>query len=177
MKSEIDIKKEQTYNKSYRNYFLVFIVSVLTLTIALYIRAFYINYIREISSYSVFDEAVNSINLNEIGFTMPESGEAILYVGYIGDKGVADMEKRLLKEIQRKSLDEKVLYLNITNNLDNNEYLKILKKQFSNIENQITVAPMLIYIENGEAKEAFSSELKMIDYKVFNKMIEKYEIE
>jgi len=76
-----------------------------------------------------------------------------------------------------KLLLKKIIYLDITNHLENNEYTVNLKKQFSNIENEITTAPMFIYIENGEAIEAFSSELKLIDYKIFNKIIDKYEIE
>ena len=56
-------------------------------------------------------------------------------------------------------------------------YIATLKKQFPNIKDEITNAPLLIYIEDGEAVEAMSSELKTIDYKVLNKMIEKYGIE
>ena len=36
---------------------------------------------------------------------------------------------------------------------------------------------MLIYIEDGEAKEAMCSELRLIDYNVLNKLVDKYEIE
>jgi len=170
-------KKEKKEKISSRNYFLVIIVSILVIIIALYIRAFYINYNDNAMQTSVMDEQINKINLNEIGFTIPESGDIILYVSYLGDKNIHNMEKRLLKEINKKSLNEKIIYLDITNHLENNEYTVNLKKQFSNIENEITTAPMFIYIENGEAIEAFSSELKLIDYKIFNKIIDKYEIE
>ena len=52
-----------------------------------------------------------------------------------------------------------------------------MKEKFPEIEEQITNAPLLIYIKDGVAVEAMSSELKLIDYVVLNKLIEKYEIE
>lgn len=173
MKKKGEVKKD---NVSLKNYFIVIIVSVLTIATGLYVRAFYINYNKDLVNQSVMKDKVSEVNFNELDYIVSESSNSLLYVGYTGDKNVYNMEKRLLKEIEKKSLSDKVLYLDVSDFLDNNDYLNKLKKQFSNIENQITNAPMFIFIENGKAVEAMSSELKMVDYKVFNNMISKYEL-
>lgn len=160
-----------------RNYFLVLIVSVLTVAIGLYVRTFIINYKSTSISVSPFSNEVSELNINEIKFSMAETSDALLYISYVGDREIYNMEKRLLKEIKKKSLNEKIIYINVTDYAENQEYLKILKEQFPSISNEITGVPMLIYIENGEAKEAYSSELKTIDYKALDKLVDKYKIQ
>ena len=52
-----------------------------------------------------------------------------------------------------------------------------LRKRFPEIKDQINTAPLFIYIKDGKGVEAMSSELKKVDYKVFNKLVSKYNIE
>ena len=79
--------------------------------------------------------------------------------------------------LEKKDLLDYFIYWNVVDYGDKTDYLVTLKEKFPNIKDQITRAPLLIYIKDGEAQEAMSSELKYINYKVLNKMIEKYEIE
>ena len=171
------LEKKSEKKVTFRNYFLTLVVSVLVVAIAIYLRAFYVNYNSDLVQSSVFGDKLSEINFNELDYTLPESGNIILYVGYNGNKEIYNIEKRLLKEIEKKSLTEKVIYLNVSDYKKGEEYSSMLKKHFSNISNEITYAPMFIYVENGEAIEAMSSELKLVDYKVFNKLVEKYELE
>ena len=53
----------------------------------------------------------------------------------------------------------------------------MLKEHFPEVKDEITTSPLLIYIKDGKAVEAISSELKTIDYIAFDKLVEKYEIE
>ena len=79
--------------------------------------------------------------------------------------------------LEKKELLDDIIYWNVSDYGDSTDYISTLKKQFSDIKDEITNAPLLIYIKDGKAVEAMSSELKTIDYKVLNKMIEKYGIE
>lgn len=159
-----------------RNYYTVLLVSVLVIVVTLYVRSFYLSYkATEVNNSVFFDKTINQINTEDFNFAISETNEAILYVSYTGNDEVYNMEKRLYKEIKRKNLTDKIIYWNVTN-LKSSEYLSTLKLTFPNIDNQITSAPMLIYIKDGEAIEAMSSELKMIDYKVLDNLIAKYEI-
>ena len=87
------------------------------------------------------------------------------------------IEKRLYREMEKKDLISKVIYWNVTDFKGNDEYLKMLKEHFPEVKDEITTSPLLIYIKDGKAVEAISSELKTIDYIAFDKLVEKYEIE
>lgn len=159
-----------------KNYLIVTIVSILVIVITLYVRSFYLNYQANRINNSVFhDKTINQINLEDIDYAVNETVECIIYVSYTGNKDVYNMEKRLYKEIENKNLFEKFIYLDVTER--ENDYLDVLRAKFPDIAYQITSAPLFIYIKDGEAKEAFSSELKNINYNVLNNVINKYEIE
>lgn len=160
-----------------RNYYMVLIVSIIAVVLTLYIRSFIINYQNNVNSTSIFEKNdIKSITLNDLDYIIPETNEAIIYVSYTGDKKISTMENKLYKEIKKKKLQEKVIYLNITNNLKGNEYSVILKEKLKAVKEKINTAPMLIYIKDGECIDAMSSELKLIDYKVLDKLIEEYNI-
>lgn len=161
-----------------KNYIIVLVVSLLVIVVSLYARTFYLNYRENARNTTVFhDKTIKQVNTEDIGFALSEMSEAILYVSYTGDSDIHDIEKKLLKEIKKQNLIEKIVYWDVTNLLDNNEYLKILKEKYPSIEEQITAAPLFLYVKGGEPIEAMSSELKNIDVNVFNKLIETYDIE
>jgi hypothetical protein len=172
MESKSEVKKIPM-----RNYFVVLTVSVLVIVVSLYVRVFYLSYEKNKINTSIFAEKVDQINLNDMNFALSETGEAILYVSYTGSTDINVMEKKLYKEIEKAGITERVLYLDVTEYKDNLAYLSILKNKFVSIKDQINVAPMFIYIKDGDGIEAMSSELKLVDYKLFNKLVAKYEIE
>lgn len=171
------MKKKEKKEISSRNYFIVIVVSILTIVIVLYIRSFIINYRANVSDVSVLHTKVSEVNINELDYYTNEATDSILYFSYTGDKDVYNMEKKLLKEIEKKGLTEKIIYVDITELLTDYKYINILKEKFPNVKDQINKAPIFIYIKSGQAVEAFSSELKMLDYKMLNKIVNKYEIE
>ena len=122
------------------------------------------------------NSGISELNSDDINYALSETNEAILYVSFTGNKDVYDMEKRLIKEINRLKLNDKVIYWNIED-YTGTEAIDILRKQYPEIANEINALPLLIYIKDGEGKEAMSSELRMIDYIVFDKLAAKYGLE
>lgn len=170
--------KKSNKNVSSRNYFIVMVVSVLIIVVVLYARTFYLNYKNNKVNVSVFnDQRINQINSDDFDFALSEiSSEIILYVSYTGSSEIRNMESKLYKEIEKKNLTDKIIYWNVTNS-KNSEYIETLRKRFPEIKDQINSAPLFIYIKDGKGVEAMSSELKNVDYKVFNKLVSKYNIE
>ena len=170
--------KKSNKNVSSRNYFIVMVVSVLIIVVVLYARTFYLNYKNNKVNVSVFnDQKINQINSDDFDFALSEiSSEIILYVSYTGSSEIRSMESKLYKEIEKKNLTDKIIYWNVTNS-KNSEYIETLRKRFPEIKDQINSAPLFIYIKDGKGVEAMSSELKNVDYKVFNKLVSKYNIE
>lgn len=159
-----------------RNYFIVIVVSVLVMVVVLYTRSFYLNYKTSKVNESVFsNHKINQINDDDFNYALREtSSEMILYVSYTGSSEINSIENKLFREIEKKGLTDKIIYWNVT---DNKNYLETLRSRFPEIKDQINNAPLFIYIKDGKGIEAMSSELKNVDYKVFNKLVSKYNIE
>lgn len=161
-----------------KNYIIVIIVTILVVLLMIFIRSFYLNYKSSKLSESIFSsQTVNQIHMDDFDFAIREVSDSILYVSYTGSNEIYSMEKKLYKELENNNLLDKIIYLDITKYTKGNKYINILKNKFPNIDNEINSAPMFIYIKDGAAVEAMSSEIKMIDYKTVNKLVNKYEIE
>ena len=142
------------------------------------ISGIYLNYKNNKVNVSIFnDQKINQINSDDFDYALSEtSSEMILYVSYTGSSEIRNIEDRLYKEIEKKNLTDKIIYWNVTNS-KNSEYINTLRKRFPEIKDQINTAPLFIYIKDGKGVEAMSSELKKVYYKVFNKLVSKYNIE
>lgn len=161
-----------------KNYYIVIIVTILVVLLMIFIKSFYTNYTSSKLSESIFsNQVINQINIDDFDYVLPEISESIIFVSYSNNNEIYNMEKKLYKELEKNNQLDNIIFLDVSNYLNNNEYIKILKSKFSNIENEINSAPMFIYIKDGVAVEAMSSELKMVDYKIYKKMIDKYGIE
>ena len=158
------------------NYYIVLITSIIIIVVTLLLRSIYLDIVNKQISESVFsNKNIKQINDYDLDFAFDELNDVILYVSYTNSKEIYKMEKRLYKEIKKNNLTDKVVYMDVTDIKDN--YIDLLKNKFPNVSYELVNAPILIYIKDGQAVEAVSSELKLINYKVLNNMISKYEIE
>lgn len=163
-----------------KNYVIVAVVSVVVIIVLLYARTLYLNNRDTVNSISIFNEkesVISQINIEDLDFVVSESNDAIIYISYTGNNKIKNLERKLYKEIIRNDLADKVIYLDITNKLENDEYIKILKEKLPNISFDISTAPIMIYVKEGQALEAVNSEFKTIDFSVMQKLINKYENE
>lgn len=157
-----------------KNYYIVIIGSLLTIGLVFLVRSVYLNFKEKAISSSVFDsDTITQINTEDLSYAFGEINNGFLYVGYTGDYDVYLSEKNLYNEFKRKNLLDKVIYWNVN---DTKDYISLLKETFKEVDEEITTAPLLIYFKDGEALEAMSSELKIIDGNVLKKLVEKYEI-
>ena len=160
-----------------KNYYIVAIVSIIVIALTLWVRVLYLNYVNNKVENGIFyNKAINQINTDDFDFALGEANEAIMYVSYTGNKDIKKMEKKLYKEIEDKNLLDRIIYWDVTNLLENNEYITILANKFPNIELDINKARMLIYIVDGKAVDVIDSSNKLIDYETLNELVNKYGI-
>lgn len=160
-----------------KNYYIVLIVSILVIILTLYIRSFYLNYKASEINYSIFyDKAINQINTDDINFAFDETSEAILYVSYNGSNRIRNMERKLFKVLEERNIIDKFIYWDVTNIKENDKYIKILKNKFNIVQEDVGLAPMLIYIKDGQAIEIYNSNRRLVDEKVLIDLLNKYGI-
>ena len=170
--------KEETRVIPTKNYYIVIVVSVLIIALSLYVRSFYLTYQANKEIDSVFsDKSINQINTEDFDFALAEANEIILYVSYSDSKEIKAMERKLYKEIEKKGLTDRIIYWNVNDLMQDEEYISILRNKYPDVAIDINKAPMIIYIKEGKAVEVLDSEEEMISYKTLNDLLIKYGIE
>lgn len=170
------MKKELKKSIPFKNYLILFVIAILTVLLTLYIKEWIETYRENKISISPLSGNISEINTNELELTLNESNQIIIYVSYVNNLDVYNKERKLLKRIKSKQLSDYIIYYNVTNLLEGNEYLKILKSKFNSLKNEIIKAPMFIYVKNGEAIEVINSDDEVVNDKELEYLIKKYEI-
>lgn len=159
-----------------KNYLILLVIAVLTVLLVFYINAWIKTYKQNQLNISPLTNNVNEVYKNELHLSLSESNQMILYVGYNDSDDVKELEKQLLSTIRSKNLHEYFIYYDVTKELKNDEYLKILKNEFSEIKDSIDTAPMLIYVKSGEGVEVVDSKSNLITIEDFKELISKYKL-
>lgn len=167
-------KNNITYKK---NYLILVLITLIVVILTLYINAWIKTYKDNKISISPFSGVTEEVNINEIGLTLSEMNEVILYVGYTNDKVIYEMEEKLLKYIKKRGLIDRFIYVNASNYLDNDEYLNILKNTFEDKKEEIKGIPILIYVKSGKADMIINSNNKVITTYELATLSEKYGLE
>ena len=107
------------------------------------------------------------INYNELDDYLVENKEAIVYVSVLNDEKIRMFENKFKNLIIKNDLNNKVLYLNLTN-----ESVEINKKYLSNLSE----VPTLIIFDEGKVVESYSIKDNNYDIKAFEKFLKKEEI-
>lgn len=170
-------KMSKPRNIPTKNYILVAIIGIITVVLTLYINAWAKAYKENKISVSPFSGVIEEVNIKEINVTFSEMNEVVLYVGYTNNRKIYDMEERLLKYIKNHDLVEKFIYVDATEYLEKDEYLKILKNTFEEVKDEIKGAPALIYVKNGKAEKVINSTNGIINTYDVSSLNETYQLE
>lgn len=159
-----------------KNYLLLGILTIFTVLMVICANQWIKMYKFNKMNVSPLVNNISKVNKNELHLSLAESNQIILYVGYRYDNNIRNLEKEILKRIKSKNLNEYVIYYDVTEELKNKRYLETLKNEFPHINNQLSTAPMLIYVKNGEAIELVDSSNRLINIDDFMYLIDKYQI-
>jgi replicative DNA helicase len=166
-----------TKRKPAKNYYTVLIVSVLVVVFTLVFRSIYLKYVESLNVSLFQDKSVNQINTEDFDFALTEVSEAILYVSYSGNKEITSIDRKVYKLLERKNLIDKVIYWDITDLYNSGSYLSTLRNKFPEVSDNISIAPLIIYIKDGKAVDVISSEFSLIDTDMVKDMIDEQGIE
>ena len=169
---ELFVKKKPT-----KNYIIVLLVSIFVIVGCFCFRTIYLNYLEQ-SNISLFhDKTINQINTHDFDFALTEVGEAILYVSYTDSKEINTLDRRLYKLFERRNLTDKIIYWDVTDIFKDGTYMSLLRNKFPEMDTNISIAPLIIYIKDGKAVEVITSEYSLLDLDKVKDMINKYGIE
>ena len=161
-----------------KNYLIVLVVSILVVVLTLYVRSFYISYTSYNIDSSIFvSKSINQINFDDIDYAVNETTDSVIFISYNGEKEISNMERKLYREIEKKNLNDRIIYLNVTEYLENNKYVEMLRNKYPKLSVDINKAPMFIYVKDGECIDVIDSSNGLVTYKTLNTLLSKYGIE
>lgn len=132
-----------------KNYFILFIVIVLSLLIAFYFRKWYKAYEDSYLSKSIVGNYLFQINYKELDNYLVENQSAIIYVSKVGNEKIRNFEKKFINAINQNDLKNKILYLNLNN------YKGDINNKYTINDMNITSVPNISVFKNGKLDDIY----------------------
>lgn len=126
---------------SLKNYIYLFLIIVMTIGIVYYLYLWFTEYEEEVKNVSVLSNYLQVINYNEVDNYIIENDKVYLYVTNT-NSDFNDFEYELKKFIVNNNLGKDILYLDISNNYNDNKY-QIFNNEFNSI-------PMFIIFNDSQ---------------------------
>ncbi len=140
-------KKEKIRKVPTKNYIYLFIIIIASIALMLYILEWYKAYNESKLNTGILNNYLQVINYNELDDYIVENKNAVIYVTILGNEEIRKFENNFKNTIMDNNLRDKMLYLDITNENQNNVKNKL------KIENNL---PYLVIYTNGKITDTYS---------------------
>lgn len=117
---------------------------------------------------------VSEISYKELDtYLLEPASDTFVYITYTGDENVYKLEKGLKKIINNNELADNFIYVDITEEMLDNNFINNLNQKINcNIEK----LPVLLYYKDGVLTEQLESKKLLFSVADFQKMLDNYEI-
>ena len=161
-----------TKNISKKNYIIFLTIIVLTFLIIFYIIKIYNNY-KEINYNEpiIMNYINNQFNYEELDMYLLENNQAIIYLGIPNDNLCRKFEKKFKKEIEKRELQDKIIYININNK--EKDYLALINLKY---DKNIKRVPVILIFKDKELIDLIYADNKGLDTDDVIKLLKKHEM-
>lgn len=135
-----------------KNYIKLGIILLISILALFYLYLWYRTYEENRLNTHIMDNYLSIINYNELDDYLTENKNATIYLSKLNDNDIRSFEKKFKLIIQDNALKNKILYLDLTNELDQNNEITITNNYTIN-ENNL---PMIVIIENSQVKKTYN---------------------
>ncbi len=154
---------EKNRNIPFKNYILLAVTLILTIIVVVYFFVWHSNNEENNLKIPIMDKYLRVINYNELDDFLVENKDSVIYVSKLNNKEIREFEKKLKLIINDYSLNNTILYLDLTDkNIDK------LKLEDKNIN-----YPAVLIYKNGKIISYF--DIKKNNYNI--KLLKEYLIE
>lgn len=106
-----------------KNYFLLGGIVMVSIFLVYYFYLWFQTYEESKLNVPIMNEYLQVINYNELSSYLLENESTTVYVSIVGDEDVRNFEKKFKNTITKYSLKDKMLYMDISNELSNGNHL------------------------------------------------------
>ena len=164
-------------NKIVRNYIKLIVLVVFTIIVTLLICNIYKNYNENKVNKSYLSKYVGKADYLDITSILTEiNDKQFLYLTYVGDKNINELEKELRKKIRKYDLSDSFVLIDCTDEIDNNKEVSNLNNILKiNTKNNIKL-PAIIYYKDSNPVDFIDSKDSVITADKFEQILDKWEI-
>ena len=150
-----------------KNYILLSIVLILTIVVVINLFLWKNTYEKSKLQTPILDDYLLVINYNELNNYLVENKDAIIYVSELNDESIRLFENKFKNIINKNNLNNKILYLDLTEELKENNIVKEINKKYGK---EMTEVPTIVIIKDGKISSSYN--IKENNYNI--KLLEKY---
>lgn len=130
-----------------KNYIILFLIMLATFLIVYYLYRWYTVYLEYQNDIPIIRETLLEVSEEEMHHYIQESGTAVVYLCTADDVDCRNFEKKFVKLINKKSLKDDIIYVNLTD-IDKNQFLDNFNNKYTS-KKKLKNYPSLIAFEYG----------------------------
>ena len=104
------------------------------------------------------------------------NSDAFFYISYTGDSDIHNLEVKLKRILDDHELIDNMIYLNVTDLLEEENYLDKINESLNLEDTKIEKLPAIIYFKDNELVKILDSKLALLKSTDFYRLLEQYEI-
>lgn len=148
--------KDELRKIPFKNYVFLGVVLLVSMLILYYFYLWVDAYNESKLNKPIMNKYMDVINYNELDTYLIENPDTIIYVSILENKEIRDFEKNFKKLFRKKKINNDILYLDITEDINNEEIKNELSNKYMINSVSILNVPVIIVIENGNVKSIYS---------------------
>ena len=156
-----------------KNYILLSIVLILTIVVVINLFLWKNTYEKSKLQTPILDDYLLVINYNELNNYLVENKDAIIYVSKLNDESIRLFENKFKNIINKNNLNNKILYLDLTEELKENNIVKEINKKYGK---EMTEIPSIIIIKDGKISSSYNIKENKYNIKLLEKYLEKEDV-
>ena len=156
-----------------KNYILLSIVLILTIVVVIYFFLWKNTYEKSKLQTPILDDYLLVINYNELNNYLVENKDAIIYVSKLNDESIRLFENKFKNIINKNNLNNKILYLDLTEELKENNIVKEINKKYGK---KMTEVPTIVIIKDGKISSSYNIKENNYNIKLLEKYLEKEDV-
>ena len=156
-----------------KNYILLSIVLILTIVVVIYFFLWKNTYEKSNLQTPILDDYLLVINYNELNNYLVENKDAIIYVSKLNDESIRLFENKFKNIINKNNLNNKILYLDLTEELKENNIVKEINKKYGK---EMTEVPTIVIIKDGKISSSYNIKENKYNIKLLEKYLEKEDV-
>ena len=156
-----------------KNYILLSIVLILTIVVVIYFFLWKNTYEKSKLQTPILDDYLLVINYKELNNYLVENKDAIIYVSKLNDESIRLFENKFKNIINKNNLNNKILYLDLTEELKETNIVKKINKKYGK---EMTEVPTIVIIKDGKISSFYNIKENKYNIKLLEKYLEKEDV-